>query len=65
MNQLIRRVAENVGISEDQARKAVDIVAAFFKEKLPGLMSGQIDRVLGQSDPVAEAARQLGSKFGL
>jgi len=35
MDELIKRITEKTGISEDQARSAVTTVTGFLKEKLP------------------------------
>jgi hypothetical protein len=43
MEELIRRVSEQAGISEEQARSAVNTVAEFLKEKVPPAYSGYID----------------------
>jgi hypothetical protein len=43
MEELIRRVSERAGISEDQARAAVNTVAEFLKEKVPPAYAGYID----------------------
>lgn len=65
MNELTKKVADKVGISEDQAQKAVDVVVNFLKERLPGPISGQLDSLLGQGGSAADAAKGLGSKLGL
>jgi len=65
MNELVKKVADRVGIGEDQAQKAVEVVVGFLKEKLPAPVSGQLDSVLGQGGSVAEAAKGIGSKLGL
>jgi uncharacterized protein (DUF2267 family) len=65
MNELTKKLADRVGISEDQAQKAVDVVVAFLKERLPGPISGQLDSLLGQGGSVADAAKGIGSKLGL
>jgi uncharacterized protein (DUF2267 family) len=65
MNELVKKVAERVGISEDQARKAVDVVTGFIKERLPGPVASQLDSVLGQGTSAAEAGKGLGNKLGL
>jgi hypothetical protein len=43
MEELIRRVSERAGISEEQARTAVNTVAEFLKEKVPPAYAGYID----------------------
>ena len=50
MEELIRRVSERAGISEDQARSAVQTVAEFAKEKVPAPYNSYIDKYLGGSD---------------
>ena len=54
MEELIKRITEKTGISEDQARTAVTTVSGFLKEKLPAPIAGQVDNVLsgagGMSD---------------
>ncbi len=61
MDELIKQVAQKVGISEDQARQAVTQVVAFLKQKLPAPIASQIDSVLGGSAPDLSA---LGGLFG-
>ena len=43
MEELIRRVSERAGISEEQARSAVETVAEFLKERVPAPYSSYID----------------------
>ena len=43
MEELVRRVSEQAGISEEQARSAVSTVAEFLKEKVPAPYSSYID----------------------
>lgn len=68
MDELIKRVVEKTGISEDQARSAVNTVAAFLKQKLPAPIAGQIDNVLGggggMSDQLGDVASKVGNIFG-
>ena len=47
MEELIRRVSERAGISEDQARTAVQTVADFLKERVPAPYAGYIDNFMG------------------
>ena len=43
IEDMIKRVSERAGISEEQARSAVTTVAEFLKEKVPPAYSGYID----------------------
>ncbi|MBD0373764.1 MAG: hypothetical protein ICV60_23230 [Pyrinomonadaceae bacterium] len=46
MDELIKQVSERSGISEAQARTAVETVVGFIKERLPSPIAGQVDGVL-------------------
>ena len=46
MDELIKRITERTGISEDQARTAVTTVTGFLKEKLPAPIAGQVDNAI-------------------
>ena len=68
MDELIKRITEKTGISEDQARSAITTVSGFLKERLPGPIAGQVDNVLsgagGMSDTLGDAASKVGNLFG-
>ncbi len=67
MEELIRRVSEKTGISEDQARGAVDTVLGFLKEKLPAPVAGQLDNAVsggGESGGLSGIAGSVGGMFG-
>jgi hypothetical protein len=68
MDELIKRITEKTGISEDQARTAVTTVSGFLKEKLPAPLAGQIDNVLsgagGMTDKAGDLASKVGGMFG-
>ncbi|HKS27304.1 MAG TPA: hypothetical protein VJS44_05765 [Pyrinomonadaceae bacterium] len=49
MDELIKQVSERSGISEAQARSAVETVVGFLKERLPSPIAGQVDTVLNSS----------------
>ena len=62
MNEIIQRLIARTGLSEEQAASAVQIVAAFLKEKLPAPLAGQVDAVLAGGD--AGSLGALGSAVG-
>ena len=70
MNELIQKVSERAGISEDQAQKAVETVVGFLKERLPAPIAGQVDNVLnssaasGLADRAGDMLGGLGGIFG-
>ena len=61
MDELVNKVAQKTGIPPDSAKKAVETVRGFLKEKLPAGRGGQLDSVLGDgSSGGAEASGGLG-----
>lgn len=46
MEELIKTVTAKAGISESQAKTAVDTVVSFLKDKLPGGLGGQVESFL-------------------
>jgi hypothetical protein len=47
MQELVNQLKEKVGITEEQAVKAVEAVKDFVKEKFP-MMAGAVDNLLGE-----------------
>lgn len=67
MDELVRMVSERAGIPEDAARKAVQTVVGFLKDRLPAPIAGQIDGVLGASDAsdkAGDVAKGIGNVLG-
>ena len=67
MDELIELVGQRTGISEDQARQAVETVLGFLKERLPGPIAGQIEAVVGEDDVsgiLGGVTGGLGGMFG-
>ena len=54
MDELIRQVTERTGISEQQARTAVETVLGFLKTRLPAPIAGHLDSFTGGGGPAAE-----------
>ena len=68
MEKIVNLVAEKAGISQEQARTAVNTVAGFLKDRMPPALAGQVDNYLkGDADAsggIAGAAGKLGGMFG-
>ncbi len=47
MDELIKQVSERAGISEEQAKAAVEAVAGFLKERVPAPYNSYVDNFLG------------------
>ena len=68
MDELVKQVAGKTGISEDQARSAVNTVIGFLKDRLPAPIAGQLDNVVSGGGQAAgglgDLASQVGGIFG-
>ena len=70
MDELIRRVSERAGISEEQARSAVQTVAEFARERVPAPYNNYIDKYLGGGNEgesgggFGDIAGSIGNMFG-
>ena len=65
MDELIKLVSKKVGISEAQAKEAVDVVVGYLKDNLPEPLAGQVDAALkGDLSGLSDLAGGLGSLFG-
>lgn len=65
MDELIKQVTEKTGISESQARTAVETVVGFLKNRLPAPIAGQVDALVGgASGAVGGLADTAGDVLG-
>lgn len=62
MDELIKLVTDKIGISPDQAEKAVETVLGFLRDKLPAPIAGQIDKIIG-GEGESEGGGVLGGLF--
>jgi len=66
MDQLIAQITQRTGISEDQARQAVEMVVGLLKDRLPAPLAAQIDSLLNGGslqDIGPQALNTLGGLF--
>jgi hypothetical protein len=67
MEELNKLVSEKVGISDDMAKQAVEVVIGYLKDKLPAPIAGQIAGLQGSGggakDPES-MAKTLGGLLG-
>ena len=72
MEEIIKQVTERAGISEAQARTAVETVLGFLKNRLPEPLAGQLDGLIGGAsaaggglaDTAGNVLGGLGGMFG-
>jgi uncharacterized protein (DUF2267 family) len=65
MDELIKMVSQKVGIGEEQARQAVEVVAGYLRKNLPQPIATQIDAALEEEiGDLKEIAGGLGGLFG-
>jgi pyrimidine operon attenuation protein/uracil phosphoribosyltransferase len=60
MDKLAIRINENLGITEDQAHKAVIITADYLKQRLPAALYEEIAMILNMPTATDEETRELG-----
>ncbi|MCP5096224.1 MAG: DUF2267 domain-containing protein [Chloroflexi bacterium] len=58
MDELVKMISEQAGISEAQAQKAAETAVSFLKDKLPTSLARQVDSVL-ENDNVMDNAEDL------
>ncbi len=63
MDQLVKMIQDKTGISEKDARTAVNTVVGYLKDKLPPQIAGQLDAVLAGKD-ISGIAGSIGGMFG-
>ncbi len=66
MDELVKQVTQKAGISESQAKKAVETVMSFLKDKLPGPIAAQVKGVVngGGTPDVGDVGDKLGGLLG-
>lgn len=65
MDELIKQVTKKAGITEDQAKKAVDAVLSFLKSKLPKPVASQVEAILkGDTSGLGNVAGKVGGLLG-
>ena len=65
MEELIKLVTQKAGITEAQAKIAIETVADFVKAKLPPAFAGQVDTIMkGGTPDLGSALGGLGGLFG-
>ena len=64
MDDIVQMVVEKVGISEEQAQMAVNVVMEQVKGKLPENMQGMVDMALGGGGDAGGAMGNLGGMLG-
>jgi uncharacterized protein (DUF2267 family) len=60
VDELVKQVQQRTGLSEDQARQAVQAVVNLLKERLPAPIAGQIDAAIGGQSPLGGLGGMLG-----
>ncbi len=65
MESLIKMVTEKAGISESQAKTAVEAVMSFLKDKMPGGIGSQVESfVKGGGSDSGDMAGKIKEKVG-
>jgi hypothetical protein len=66
MNELVEQLTSKVGLSPEQAQKAIETIAGFVKDKFP-MLGGAVDQIFKSDTPGADGKAEdggLGSMMG-
>jgi uncharacterized protein (DUF2267 family) len=64
MDELVKLVVEKTGVSEEQARTAVETVVGFLQDRLPAPIAAQINGVLGEGGSAGGLTQGVGGLLG-
>ncbi len=64
MDEIIKEVAKRADVSEDLARKTLEVVVEILKKKLPAPIAGQVDGILSGDSDIGDIAKGIGDLFG-
>lgn len=65
MNELVHMVSERIGVPEDKARQAVEVVMGYLKDRLPGPIAGGLNQFIGDAGSAdSNEAEGLNNIFG-
>jgi hypothetical protein len=65
MEELKNLIKEKTGITDAQAGQAVEIMATYVKERVPGLIHGQLDKIFAGKhleDSFRDQVNELGNE---
>ena len=65
MDELKNLIKEKAGVTDEQAAKALEIMAAYVKERVPGIIHGQLDKIFAGKhleDSIRDQAGELGNE---
>ncbi len=62
MDELVNLVVQKTGISQDQARQAVNVILGFLKDRLPAPVAAQVDGVVNNSGVTGSIGGLFGKK---
>ena len=64
MDELISAVSTRTGLSQDQARSAVDAVLGLLKSRLPGPLASHLEGLVGGSASADAGGKTSGTEGG-
>lgn len=69
MDELIKKVADKIGVTPEQAKSAIETVLGFLKDKLPAPVAAQLEGALkggtdGGTPDLGAITGAIGGMFG-
>ena len=60
MDELVKQISENMGVSQEEAHKAVQTMVDYLKEKLPPALYADVEAIMEIPEVSEKDARALG-----
>ncbi|HYC28307.1 MAG TPA: hypothetical protein VEB42_05810 [Chitinophagaceae bacterium] len=64
MNELVKKLTEEAGLTEEQAAKALNVIKEFIQAKVPPMMHPMIENFLASkgegNDPLSDMMKNFG-----
>ncbi len=64
MDEIVKEVAQKADVSEEVARKTVEVVVELLKGKLPSPLAAQLDGILSGGADVGDIVKGSGGLLG-
>ncbi len=64
MNEIIEQLKSRVGLNDNQAQSAAETVINYLKQRLPGPIAGELDKVVAGQGGAEGIESRLGSLLG-
>jgi len=64
VDEIVKEVAQKADVSEEVARKTIEVVVKLLKEKLPSPLAAQVDGILSGDADAGDIVKGIGGLLG-